>query len=750
MFTPEKTIKIDIPVADTLSDNYFTLIYRNNIELTDFLVDYFISGLENNELCILFMPETVDIEKIKLMFHEKGMNVNPYIQSLQLEFIPMDPSIFPEGETNTRNIKDILEFKQEYAVLNGFSGVRFNVNMHDIKEPILQYLNSYRESIECFIYNKEARILCTCPIDSFSADEIFDMMDQRENFILKRDGKWMHLKDLLSSKYRTHLRYSPEMMKKEKEVKSVYRNSPAVAFLWEHEGFHPVKFVSENISQFGYSIDDFILNRILYEDIIHPGDLVEYYTELQRCIEEGSNEFTKEYRILDSRGQVHWVNERSLIGSEKKGANYRYQGIVVNISEKKAAEKALQGSEEKFKKVFDNSNDAIYLLDLEGHFLEVNKVAHQQLGYTHDEMLEMKIQDTYTSYYTASFHERVAEICKNEHAIFEVVRSKKDGSSLPIEMSASLLEYDGNKAILVISRDIAERKKAEKMLLNAKMNAEAANKAKSEFLANMSHELRTPLNAIIGFSDLMLEETYGILNKEQKRHVQNVSHAGKHLLNIINDILDISKMEAGKMNLHYEDFFVYSALHEVTSIIAHMASKKNLKLTTAIKPLDIQINADRGKFKQILYNLISNAIKFTPEGGSIIVRTECKTDSVVVLVEDTGIGISKENIGKLFQPFTQLESSSTRQNGGTGLGLVLIKKFVEMHGGNVWVTSEPGIGSTFSFEIPVNGLKFTETEIVSEDNKIVDNKKLSNLNAEKSLKPLTCLLRKEEKVFPDT
>ncbi len=218
----------------------------------------------------------------------------------------------------------------------------------------------------------------------------------------------------------------------------------------------------------------------------------------------------------------------------------------------------------------------------------------------------------------------------------------------------------------------------------------------------MSHELRTPLNSIIGFSYILHDETVGPLSEKQSRYIGNVLVSGKHLLRLINGILDLANVEAGKMELIHEDFNVSAVIEESIILLSPVALKKNITLNMAVDKELTTINADMDKFKQILYNLISNAIKFTPNGGSVTVVGRRGGNMSQIKVIDTGIGISKEDQVKLFNPFVQLDASTSREYEGTGLGLILVKRYVEMHGGKVWIDSEPDIGSKFIFTIPVN------------------------------------------------
>ena len=259
--------------------------------------------------------------------------------------------------------------------------------------------------------------------------------------------------------------------------------------------------------------------------------------------------------------------------------------------------------------------------------------------------------------------------------------------------------------------DITEMKEIEGSLREANVIAETSNRTKSEFLANMSHELRTPLNSVIGFSEVLLEGNSGSLNEKQTRYLRNISKSGKHLLTIINDILDISKIESGKMHLYKENISVKNLLEDMFSSMQPLAAEKEIVMKVSFGPDLSYIQADKGKIKQVLYNLIGNALKFTEHGGFVTISAKVNGDMVYISVEDTGIGISRMDQEKLFKPFTQIDSSISRKYEGTGLGLALSKELVVLHGGKIWVVSEPGKGSTFTFTIPVHGSQPTGNPI---------------------------------------
>jgi len=248
-------------------------------------------------------------------------------------------------------------------------------------------------------------------------------------------------------------------------------------------------------------------------------------------------------------------------------------------------------------------------------------------------------------------------------------------------------------------------------LKTTNVDLEEATRHKSEFLANMSHELRTPLNAIIGFSEVLQDQVFGSLNDKQTRYIGNILTSGRHLLTLVNDVLDLAKVEAGRMELRPEEFGPDAAIEDVEAIVSSIAIKKQLRISNKFEANLKFLRADKSKFKQILYNLLSNAVKFTPENGAITISNriaehwvggeELPRRYLELAVSDTGIGISREDQEHIFEEFRQVDNSYSRQYQGTGLGLALSRRLIELHGGRIWVESEPGVGSTFSFILPL-------------------------------------------------
>jgi signal transduction histidine kinase len=263
------------------------------------------------------------------------------------------------------------------------------------------------------------------------------------------------------------------------------------------------------------------------------------------------------------------------------------------------------------------------------------------------------------------------------------------------EKERALLQTFADQAVIAI-----ENVRLFKELEAANRELSAASQHKSEFLANMSHELRTPLNAVIGFSEVLSERMFGDLNEKQEEYLKDIHASGQHLLSLINDILDLSKIEAGRMELELADFDLPTAIDNALTLVRERAARRGITLGCEIDERVGMIQGDERKVKQVLLNILSNALKFTPEGGRIDVRTALKEGTVEISVTDTGVGIAPEDQEAIFEEFRQVGTSDKKVE-GTGLGLALSRRFVELHGGRIWVQSQEGMGSTFTFTIPV-------------------------------------------------
>ncbi|WP_165360839.1 PAS domain S-box protein [Candidatus Chloroploca sp. Khr17] len=410
----------------------------------------------------------------------------------------------------------------------------------------------------------------------------------------------------------------------------------------------------------------------------------------------------------------------------------RLAEAVFDIIMRKRVEDELRTSEEKYRLLSEELEERVqqrtaevqdlyeyaptgyYSLDADGHVVAMNQTALTWLGYLRDEVLGEPFENFVTSTSTAFFKEAFAELKKRGEMLnIECEMRRKDGSTFPALLnSVAILDAYGN---YLQSRstifDHTERKQAEDalrfsrdQLSTANTALQKASRAKNEFLANMSHELRTPLNGVLGMAEILLEEIRGPLNERQRKMVAVIASSGQHLLSLINDILDLSKIEAGKLEMHIEQVAVADICETSLIFIKEPAMKKGIKVEFDLDPQVVMVRADVRRLKQILINLLSNAVKFTLPKGRVTlqVRGDVQRQTIDFAVIDTGIGIAAEDLKRLFAPFTQVDSSLTRAHEGTGLGLALVMELVELHGGSVKVASEVGAGSTFTVCLPWN------------------------------------------------
>lgn len=385
------------------------------------------------------------------------------------------------------------------------------------------------------------------------------------------------------------------------------------------------------------------------------------------------------------------------------------------LDQRQKTEAFLLKSEQRYRALMDNASDAIFLADPQGNLIETNQKAEILSGYTREELTHLHISQIHPPEALEAVRNHFRNIIENNFASpVESIVLRKDGSHIPVEITGSLIELDGEQIAQGIFRDIservrleAERQQSEAKLIYTNQKLARATRLKDEFLANMSHELRTPLNAILGMSEGLIEEIFGPLNERQIKALNTIQRSGNHLLELINDILDVAKIEAGQIELKYTSVSLSDLCRSSLAFIEQQALKKRIQLEAKI-PVNLpNLLLDERRIRQVLINLLNNAVKFTPEGGHITLEVTQPAINpanlkpyLEIVITDTGIGIAPENISKLFQPFIQIDSALNRQYAGTGLGLALVKQIVEIHGGKVGLTSELGVGSCFKIELP--------------------------------------------------
>ena len=379
--------------------------------------------------------------------------------------------------------------------------------------------------------------------------------------------------------------------------------------------------------------------------------------------------------------------------------------VARDLSADKQAERAIREQQAYSANLLDSYVDAIVTTDTDGIITSANPQMCTLTGRSRNELVGTLFA-TQTTDPTRAQDAIRSVLGKGALADCELaIRGARD-LTVVVSCNATILRGadDRIRGVFVAARDISARKRLEDELRRKNDELEErnrqvqeANRLKSEFLANMSHELRTPLNAIIGFSELISDGKAGALTDDQREYMADILTSGRHLLALINDVLDLSKVEAGKMEFLPERVELAAVAAEVRDILRSLAGKKRIAITTEVDRSIGPVTIDPGRLKQVLYNFLSNALKFTPDGGRVTIRIMPAGEAEFTLeVEDTGIGISREDLSRLFVEFQQLDASSAKKYQGTGLGLALTKRIVEAQGGEIGVRSEPGRGSVFS------------------------------------------------------
>ena len=492
------------------------------------------------------------------------------------------------------------------------------------------------------------------------------------------------------------------------ELEDLYNNAPCGYHSLNGDGVY-VRINDTELKWLGLSREEVVGKRKLF-DFIAP--------EYQTAAEEAFDKLVKEGFTTDIRYELRSANGlvRQVVGGataifDPSGKYVCSRSTLFDISEQHELDMQTRQQEKMMQAFLDEASDPVHITDHAGKFVYVNQAWLSLLGYHREEAMQLSLYDVTNP----SEHARWDWLLHTAQDADPRQRSEYvfvDKTGRPLFIETAILarfekgEFAGTQAILI---DVTTRRKMEDALREEQRKLSIANQElermssmKDDFLASMSHELRTPLTAVIGLSEILRDGAYGEMTKDQVEALISIEKSGRHLLALINDILDLSKLEARQVALELEECSASDIGQASLQFVKSMASKKNILVDFVVQPESISLRADPRRLKQMLINLLSNAVKFTPDGGKVglLIRADRDLKRILFTVWDSGIGIRSEDMGKLFQPFVQIDSSLGRQYSGTGLGLVLVQKAARMHGGQVVVESTFGEGSRFTIELP--------------------------------------------------
>jgi PAS domain S-box-containing protein len=422
--------------------------------------------------------------------------------------------------------------------------------------------------------------------------------------------------------------------------------------------------------------------------------------------------------IVDSDGTIIGISKIARDITERKAAEIALavnEQRLRNFNDQEAASRVEILAERKFRDLIENAPDAILQVDSAGSIIVANRTAETMFRYSREELMGKGVEMLVPKANRAghSEHRRAfasAGMTRPMGLGLDLLARRKDGTQFPVEISLSPVRTDSGVNVTAVIRDVTERKQTEQRVrtlqesymteLEARQKeAERLNRLKSEFMASISHELRTPLHTIIGFAELLEEEAEASLNEKQRRFLHHIHADSEHLLSLINDVLDLSRIEAGGLHLRAESLSLQEIVAEAVNAIRPYADSKSVSVREGEYP-KVCVWADPTRLRQILYNLLSNGAKFTKAGGDVVVDATIEGSYVKITVADTGLGIAPEECIRIFDKFYQVGFTPVGVREGTGLGLAICKQLVEMQGGKIWVESEPQKGSRFQFTLP--------------------------------------------------
>ena len=697
--------------------DHLCLIYDTKEEWREAVVPFIAIGLGRGEKCIYIM-DTSTSEDIRRYLAQEGVDVAAAESAGQLVIFHHTEAYTRDGAFDPDAMITLLIQETKRALAQGYPALRVTGEMTWVYHGDIgmDKLLEYEAKLNRDLFPHYPYVaICQYDRNRFEPEVIKGVIMTHPLVIhgshIYENLYYIPPEEFLSGTHAAtevdHWLQNLELYRSQRETLTAGEERYRGLFEQSHEAIglidvrgHALEVNQAWLDLFGYDRDE--LQRISADDVyVDPADREPFLRQL------AANGFVKDEVRHKKKGGTIIICQRSAVAHKDAHGNVTaIQTLFQDVTEQRRAQRALRESEERYRALFEHSMDAIYVTAPEGTIADANQVWLDLFGFSREEMSHLNAVDVYVNQADRlDFLRRMAET----GVVRDEVRLKrKDGREFDCERSVVAIRDDSGSLVRFhgVIRDITLAKKAERDAREYTGQIEAANarlkemdSLKSIFLASMSHELRTPLNSIIGFTGVLLMGIAGPLNDEQRTQLTMVKESAHHLLDLINDILDISKIEANRVQLSLEEFEFAAAAREVRSSLEAAATAKGLQLRWDV-PDGVFVFTDRRRAKQVLLNLVSNAVKFT-ERGSVTVAAAVHGESIKVRVVDTGPGIAAADMARLFQPFQQVSANLTRTHEGTGLGLYLSRKIADLLQSEIAAESEYGKGSEFTFTMPL-------------------------------------------------
>lgn len=523
------------------------------------------------------------------------------------------------------------------------------------------------------------------------------------NSILKKDNKIIGTLSF-GIDITENLYVLDQFVDQQKSYKTLIENLPGVVYRCKNDpNFTMLNISSKCYELTGYYSEEFLSGKISYGDLIFIDDKQKVIETINEAIEK-NKAFQLNYRIITKDGEIKWVWEQGSVILEKH--DLFLEGYIVDITEKVKSEEQLEIQREFFRQLFENSPIGIVILDKDDKIIDVNKAFENLFLFRRDEVKGLSLNQLIVPPDKKAEGIHLSDKVLNDEIVMtETKRMRKDGSLIDVLVIGYPILHKGERiGIFGMYKDITEQKLMFELLKQEKEKIEELNQLKSNFLFNISHEIRTPLNSILGFSDLLISELEEKNLLELKEFAESIKRGGKRLLNLMDNIIEISLIESSKTELSFEEINITSIMEPVVNSFRVLAQEKELFLEETYQT-DFIIKTDVKRLSLVFRNILDNALKFTDKGGINVVTYKQEISEKqkfgVVEIKDTGIGISKEFISKLFEPFVQESTGLNREYEGIGLGLYLSKRLVEILGGKIEIVSESNRGTTVRIILPI-------------------------------------------------